>query len=254
MPLTDVNIVDKVRFVVKKGITFNKPIIIEGFQGVGLVGTLSAQYLSQKSGFEQIGYVDSEGIPPIALLVNGEIMNPVKIFTNKKRDIIIIESELSIPRKIIYELSDEITRWAKKIKAREIICVEGLAVPEEERNYEVMGMSTNNKAMNNLLKKGVKKLMNGIVMGMSAALMLKAKERGIPATCLMVESRSQFPDGMAAAKVLETMSSVYDFSVDVTELREQAHAFEKKMEKVLTHANQLKRIEGDIGHKNSIYG
>src|SRR6056297_4233025 len=117
--LTNVNIVDEINFVVKKNLKFNNPIIIEGFQGVGLVGTLAAQYLSQHEDFEQIGYVDSEGIPPMALLVNGEIMNPVKIFANKDRSIIIIESELSIPRKIIYELSEEIAKWAKKIKAKE---------------------------------------------------------------------------------------------------------------------------------------
>ncbi len=250
----DVNLVDKVRFVIKKGITFKNPLIIEGFQGVGLVGTLSAQYLAQKNKFEQIGYVDSEGIPPLALLVNGEIMNPVKIMANKKRDIIIIESELSIPRKIIYELSEEIVRWAKKIKAKKIICVEGIAVPEEERDYEVMGISTEKKLMNELTKNGVRKLENGIVLGMSSALLLKAKEHKVPAICLMVESRARIPDGMAAASILKTMSKIYNFDIDVTELKNQASTFEKKMTKVLKHADQLKTLEGTNNLNRSIYG
>ncbi len=254
MPVTDVNLVDKIRLVIKKGIVFKKPLIIEGFQGVGLVGTLAAQYLSQKNKFEEIGYVDSEGIPPMALLINGEIMNPVKIFANKARDIVVIESELSIPRKIIYELSDEITKWAKKIKAREIVCLEGLSVPESERDYEVLGMSTNSKSMANMRKKGVKELKNGILLGMSAALLLKAKEKGVPASCMMVESRAQFPDGLAAAAILEDLARIYGFSIDTSDLKSQANAFEKKMQKVIQHASQLKRIEGHTYHDASIYG
>jgi len=253
--LIDVNLVDKVRFVINKGITFKNPLIIEGFQGIGLVGTLSAQYLTNKLNFECIGYIDSEGIPPIALLVIGELRNPVKIFANKKRDMVIIESELSIPRKIIYELSEEITRWAKKIKAKRIICMEGIAVPEEKRNYEVFGLSTDKRLMNDLVKKGVKKLSNGIIIGMSAELLLKSMDLKVPAICLMVESREKFPDGMAAAAMLETLSRIYDFTIDVSELRKQASAFEQKIEKVLRQAEHLNRIEGkSINNKHSIYG
>jgi len=255
MPLMDVNVVDKIRLVIKKGVTFKQPIIIEGFQGVGLVGTLAAQYLAQKNNFDQIGYVDSEGIPPLALLVNGEVRNPIKIFSNKERSIIIIESELSIPRKIIYELSEELAKWAKKIKAKEIVCLEGLSVPESERDYEILGMSTDKKTMDNMIKKGVKPLMNGILIGMSAALLLKAKEHNIPATCLMVESRTQFPDGLAAAAMLEELGKIYDFEIDTTDLKNQANAFERKMQKVLSRADQLKRIEGSpYNNDSSIYG
>jgi len=253
--IMDVNLVDKLKFVLKKGLTFKKPVIIEGFQGIGLVGTLAAQYMAQKLGFEQIGYVEGEGIPPMALLVNGEIRNPIKIFANKQRSIIIIESELSIPRKIIYELSDEIAKWAKKIKAKEIVCVEGIAVPPQEMNYEVLGMSTNEQIMKSLTKKGVKKLQNGIVIGMSAALLLKARELRVPATCLMIESKRNIPDGIAAANMLETLGKIYDFKIDVKDLRKQANAFEKKIEKVLSHASELKRIEGNhVGRERSIYG
>jgi len=251
----DVNLVDKIKFVLKKGLAFKKPVIIEGFQGIGLVGTLSAQYMAQKLGFEQVGYVEGEGVPPMALLVNGQIRNPIKIFANKSRDIVIIESELSIPRKIIYELSEEIAKWAKKIKAKEIVCVEGIAVPPQEMNYEVLGMSTKESIMNDLKKKGVKKLENGIVIGMSAALLLKSRELKVPATCLMIECRRNIPDGLAAANMLETLGKIYGFKIDVKDLRKQANAFEKKIEKVLSHARELKKVEGNhVNNKTSIYG
>ncbi len=252
MNITNVNLVDVINFKVKRT-TFKKPLIIEGFQGVGLVGTLTAQYLVQKLNLEQIGYVDSEGVPPIAMLVNGNLLNPIKIFSNKKRDLIIIESELSIPRKIIYELSEEITKWAKKINAREILCLEGISVPESERNNEVYGMSTDPKITKNLTKKGVKILKNGIILGMSAQILLKSKEKKIPATCLFVESRTEFPDGMAAASLVETLNKLYNFNVDVSDLRAQAKEFEKKIENVLSHAKHLRRIEGTF-ERPSIYG
>ena len=253
--LQDVNVVDRVNFVIKNGVTFKKPVIITGFQGVGLIGTLSAQYMAQKLGFEQIGFVDSEGVPPMALLVNGKIMNPVKIYTNKDHDIIIIESELSIPRKIIYELSETIAKWAKKIKAKEIVCLEGINVPEEERDFDIFGMSTDKKLMALLISKGVKKLENGIIIGMSAALMLKSMQYNVNATCLMIESRRSFPDGYAAAELLKALGIIYNFKIDVNELKKQASDFEKKIQKVLTHFKELNKVE-DRGtdKKTSIYG
>ncbi|TFF88122.1 MAG: proteasome assembly chaperone family protein [Promethearchaeota archaeon] len=250
----DVTIVDEVEIKIKPGVKFNNPLIIEGFQGIGLVGTLSAQYMAQKLGLKRIGYVKSEGIPSLALLVNGKLLNPVKIYVNKSKDLIIIESELSIPRKIIYELSEEIAKWAKKIKAREVICMEGIAVKEEERNYEVYGFSTDAKILKKITSDGVKKLDNGIVIGMSAALLLNCKDIKVPATCLMVESRPNFPDGKAAAALVKKINELYDFKIDVKELQTQAVAFEKKLEKVLAHESTLKNIEERSSNKRSIYG
>jgi uncharacterized protein len=253
--ITNVSVVDEVKFIIKKGLKFNNPIIIEGFQGVGLVGTLTAQYLAQKNGFELIGHVDSEGIPPMALLVGGDIRNPIKIHANKKRDVIIIESELSIPKKIIYELSREITAWAKKINAKEIICLEGFSVPEEERDYEIFGMSTDKKIMDKLTKKGIKRLDSGIVIGMSAALLLSSRDQKIPATCLMIESRKDFPDGYAAAELLNTLAKIYNFKIDVEELKSQAEKFEKKIKQVISHARKLRDLDGKLPERETkMYG
>ena len=38
-------VVKPIDIVLHKDATFNKPIIFEGFSGVGLVGTISAQYI-----------------------------------------------------------------------------------------------------------------------------------------------------------------------------------------------------------------
>lgn len=251
----------KIKLISSKGINiilrtekFNNPLVITGFQGVGLVGTLSAQYIVNKLKLEQIGHIISEELPPLAILVNGSLMHPIRIFSNKDRSLIIIESELPIPRKLVYKMSNEIVNWVKKIKARGLVCFEGIGVPPEEKDnkIDVFSISTTTK-LRDKLDDFVPELKNGIVIGMSAALLLRSKDQGVNASCLMSESKSNIPDGMAAAAIIRKFNDIYGFSIDTNELEKQAKDFEKKLDKVLSNAKAFSILEKDE-KPSSIYG
>ena len=230
--------------IIHRKISFKKPLIIAGFQGIGLVGTLSAQYIVSKLKLEQIGHINSEELPPLAVLVNGSLMHPIRIFTNKNKDLIIIESELPIPRKLVYRMSDEITSWAKKIKAKGIICFEGIAVPPGDKGgkLDVYSISTT-KVLREKLDDHVSELKNGIVIGMSAAILLQSKDKKLNASCLMSESKVNVPDGMAASAIIKKFNQIYGYKINTSELEKQAKEFEKKLGRVLSHARQFSLME-----------
>ncbi|MDD4127574.1 MAG: PAC2 family protein, partial [Methanomicrobium sp.] len=55
-------------------------IALIGFPGSGLVGSISTQYLVDNAEFEYIGSITSKFFPPIAMMVDGVINAPIRIY------------------------------------------------------------------------------------------------------------------------------------------------------------------------------
>ncbi len=110
------------KVVIEKRIPKNF-ILIEGFQGVGFVATIAAEYLAEKLNAEQIGYIVSEDLPPLLVFYDGKINHLIRIykFKWKNQNFVIIVSEFPIPNKLVHEISEEIIKWAKKNGVKEII-------------------------------------------------------------------------------------------------------------------------------------
>ena len=66
------------------------PIIIEGFPGFGLVGTIATEYLIKHLDAKQIGFIRLEEIPPVIAVHNGQAVEPLGIFYSKEKNIVIM--------------------------------------------------------------------------------------------------------------------------------------------------------------------
>ena len=220
-------------------------VIIEGFQGVGLVGTLAAQYMSDKLEAKQIGYINSDTLSPMALLVNGEIKHPMRIyhFKKKEQDFLIFDSELPIPHKLANAIAKKIAEFAKRIQVKEIVSLEGIATPQPPEISKVFYVS-NMPARMKKISKYANELQNGIIIGTSAALLIQAKVKKLPTYALMAESHSQFPDGVAASELVKTLSKIYGLNIDVSALVKESKAFEDRVMQVVEKVKEVKESEG----------
>ena len=66
------------------------PIIIEGFPGIGLVGTIATEFLIDHLETELIGKIWIEDIPAMIAIHDGKVVEPLGVFYNKKHNIMII--------------------------------------------------------------------------------------------------------------------------------------------------------------------
>jgi len=236
-----------VKIVLDKKIKLKNPIVVSGFQGVGMVGTLASQYISTTLNAKPIGHIESKLLPPVAILIGGEVKFPIRIFADEKNNLVLFESELPIPKGIVFDLASEIVKWCKEIGAKQIICFEGVTVPSpNEKNVYAI---TNNKKIEEKISKHAKILGNGMMMGISAAIMLESISKKLPSVCIMVESHTEYPDGKAAASVIKTFSKLTGIEVDVKPLELEADKFEKKLTEIVKKAKEAKR-----GREKMIYG
>ncbi|MBU4454083.1 MAG: PAC2 family protein, partial [Euryarchaeota archaeon] len=71
--------------IISEPLKSKNPIIIEGFPGIGLVGNIACQHIIEELGMKYVGSIDSRYFPPLAVLFNGIVYMPVRIYEAPKK-------------------------------------------------------------------------------------------------------------------------------------------------------------------------
>ena len=218
------------------------PIIIQGFPSIGLVSTIATKFLIDHLDVEEIGHIESEHIVPLTAIHKGKVVNPITLFYNKKYNIIVVQSLTEVTG-YEWELASTMVEIARTLAAKEVIVLESM--PSHEENLDVYYFSNKNKV------KDVKELKEGIVMGTTAALLLKAKE--IPVTCIFAEAHSQLPDSESAAKVVRALDGYLGLKIDYAPLIEAARKFEASLKQYLEKTKQAAQVTTQKEQKELSY-
>src|SRR2546422_380097 len=114
--------------------------VIDGFPSVGLVSSIVANYLINALNLTQIGIMDSVYFPTVALVRDGQPMNPVRIYAGPKVDdhdqIVVFISEFQPPPNLIKAIAATVLDWAQDARCNLLVCPEGLIVDAREDEAE----------------------------------------------------------------------------------------------------------------------
>ena len=214
--------------------------IIEGFPGLGLVGTIAIEYLLDHLQAEPIGEIRIQESPPMIAVHKGKVIEPLGIFYNKKYNLIILHALTPVKGKE-WDLAKAIHDLGKLVGAKEIISLEGVGAPPSIAKRPDTYFLSNKKGLE---KTGIKPLEEGIIMGVTGALLLGKKSN---VSAIFAETHSALPDSRAAAKVVEVLDKYLGLKVDYAPLLKKAQAFESKLKGILKKgssvAKQQKRKE-----------
>ena len=214
------------------------PIIIEGFPGFGLVGTIATEFLIDHLDVELIGKVSMDESPAVVAIHDDHVVEPLGIFYNKKYNLVIIHA-VTASTGIEWKLADIIQKLAKDLGAKEIISLEGVGSaatkPDAER---VFYFSKDARAKKSLSKMGLSPLKEGIIMGVTGALLLNVEK--VPLSCIFAETHTDLPDSKAAARVIKTLDQYLGLKVNPEPLLEQAAKFEEKLKGLLKKGEEAK--------------
>ena len=203
-------------------------IIVEGFPGFGLVGTIASEFLVDHLKTEMIGKMWFEELPAMIAIHKEKIVEPIGISYSSKYNIVFVHAVIAVPG-IEWKLADEVLKLAKDIKAKEIICLEGVGSTTPSENPKAFFYSSEEKKKE-LLKGMAEPLKEGIIMGVTSAVMLKAN---MPITCIFAETQTDLPDSKAAAKIIEILDKYLGLKVNYKPLIETAEKFEEKLKNLM---------------------
>lgn len=229
--------VEPVVNIINESIKSENPIVIEGFPGIGLVGNITCQHVIEELEMKYIGSIDSRYFPPLAVLFNGIIYMPVRIYEAAKKDIVVVISDIPIHPTASYDISKALVDWMQKIKAKTIVSIAGIATTTGERR--VFGGATNNEMLEKIKDK-TEIFQVGTISGISGSIMTECFLRNMPAVSLLGETPGPNPDPRAAVEVIKVLNKIFDLSINTEKLLSQAEQIELELSKL---AEQVRTTE-----------
>ncbi len=237
--------------------------VIDGFPSVGLVSSIVANYLINALNLAQIGIMDSVYFPTVALVRDGQPMNPVRIYAGPKREgtdqVVVFISEFQPPPNLIKAIASTVLDWAQDARCNLLVCPEGLIVDAkeedvEDRQVEVYGIGSTDKAMELLRKQKVTVFEEGVITGVAGVLLNEGRKRDFDVITLLSEAHPDYPDARAAARAIEVIDALLlHTELDAKPLYEEAERIELQL-KAIHHQTEAAKKPGTEPARPSMYG
>jgi uncharacterized protein len=220
------------KLVVEK-LDVTKPFVFTSFPGIGLVGTIASMHFITELNLERIGVVESKSLPPIASLMDGVIMPPIRIYQSEEFEFVLIHSDVPILPHNAYEMSEKIVEWAIEINAKRLFSLAGVATFEDKKR--VFGVATTKELLNEI-KDYVEIFKTGTISGIAGSLLNECVAKRFPGLALLGETLGFNPDPRASANVITVLNRMFDWNIDVEKLIKEAEIIEAQMQKLAEQA------------------
>jgi len=267
----------------------NKSILIAGFPGPGLVGSISTSYIIDKLNMHQIACVESEYISPGVIYVDGKLRHPFRLYANKEGNVCVLVCEAPIIINGIHSVLNTVMDWAIKNTIQEVLVLDVIPVqgiPRPDRQPIILGSSemdenitdniknNNNKnaekdvslpnthhdVTSNLNRNTIgdsNKKYTTFIGGISGGLLSACLSYQIPCAAILVPSSSGIPDPEGASILIESYNSIIkdeNLKINPDQLKEQGQLLKKQLEQIIK-SEQEQRDQGSITEQQGLmYG
>ncbi len=216
-------------FRLTREVTAGNPTIV-ALPDVGLVGVIAASFMISNSRSEVVGSIELEDQPPIAVIQEGRVLDPIRIYevrTEQGPSFNAVYSDIPVPPTAAWDISVAIMDFAGNVGSRELVVLGGL--PEPNRiNIEkpkVFVISSDPEYTASVAERAEAEVFEmGYVTGPNAALLKLGRERGIRVLLVLAQAHLNYPDPGASAEVIAFVNRVYGTSYNVQPLLEQAES------------------------------
>jgi uncharacterized protein (TIGR00162 family) len=216
-----------------------KPVLIEGLPGLGMVGRIATRYLTRQLHARRCALLYSPHFPYYVMvnkkgevrLLRGEFHywqnpgNPTDLlFFSGDSQAQTIEGQ--------YEIAEAILDYAKKHNVETIITLGGYR-KEAGETPEVIATASDPAILGRALDAGASTSPPGNpIVGTAGLLVGMAKLKGLPALCLLAETRGYLPDPHAAKSILQVLQNMLKITLNLDDLDKEITKSDKILEKM----------------------
>ena len=212
----------------------------------GLVGTIAGMHLVTELELQLVGYIDSEIMPPVAVVHQRKVRPPIQLFANK--DVILVVSEIPIPPEAMRLVANAVLHYLQEVQPKSITALGGSALPPALRTQlkkpEVYAVTTTETEQKRADAHQLKLLDEGIVAGAYAIILLEAQRRQIPVTYLMAQSFLNIPDPGAAAEVVNALAKLVGIPINTKQLVEGAEEVRVRVRDLMNRTSTAMQSSG----------
>jgi len=224
--------------IIEKNSVPSQTFLVHGMPDVGLVGVIAASHLITEYKMVEMAYMDSEFLPPVAVLHEGLPYAPIRVFGNGS--LLITISEMAIPADSIQLFMRTLLDWGQSKNPRLTISISGMPIQNRQdiEKPKVFGVASNAALLKMLEDKGIEILHEGYLVGPQALILRYCAEKNLPAIALLAQSFYNYPDPEAAAAALNEFVNVTGKKIDVTALLEKGEEIRLKARDIMKRTQQ----------------
>jgi uncharacterized protein len=241
--------------VIQNKIKLDSPILIAGFPGPGLVGSISTSYIINRLHMEQIACVESDFIVPGVIYAEGKLRHPFRLYSNEEGSVCVLVCEAPIMIQGMHSVLDTVTKWALNNKVKQVMVLDGIAaegIPNLKRTPIIMSsdgeVADAASLIQDIEEPNDKEAQAGYdserniypttayIGGLAGGLLSSCLSNGLASKALFISSTRGIPDPEGAAILLESLDKITDnksLEIDTQHLRKQGVALRARMEKII---------------------
>jgi len=239
-------------------------VLLSSFPSAGFATTVAAHYMIQTLGLPRIGRFESPDGIPIAVIQSGVVNPPVRVYGRKDLAVVISEFPPSISQ--AKALARTIFQGAEGRRARLIVCMEGVMPHPLDEGTEVetpeeqvwVAFSRKDADLLNAFQPTRARLLeDGIIGGVSGALLVHGIDRKPPVAAMLVSARASegYPDHRAGASLIEAIDSLLpELRIDTGPLRTQAEQIERALRNAMRSQARTVDRETEPSQATTMYG
>ncbi len=212
-----------------------------GVPDVGLAGSIALNYVIQELQFTEIGHLESDALPPVIVVHEGDPKPPFRLYS--KGDIVAVISEIPIESWLIPSVARAVVDWVKSKDVELLIALSGIAVQNRleidvPAVYGVGSSASSKKVMKDV---NIEIFEEGFIVGFHAVLMRECLKKNLPGMVLLAQSHLQYPDPGAAASLITSFNNLVGLKVDTKRLLEQEDEIRLKTRELMQRTQQQMR-------------
>lgn len=245
-------------------------VLISSFPSAGLATTIAGHYMVRALKLPRIGRFESPDLSPVAVVQGGEVHPTIRVYG--RPDLGLVLSEFPPTAQQANAIARTILDGAERRKARLIICLEGVVPhptgddeaeeePEPaaalEEHVWVAFSRRDPDIVRSFDATNARPLEEGVIGGVSGAMLVQGIGRPVPVATLLVSARSSegLPDHRAGAALIETLDRLLpELKIDTGPLRKQAEQIEKMLRSAMKRPPAAPEPSGETQPTPGMYG
>ncbi|WP_436926955.1 proteasome assembly chaperone family protein [Halosimplex amylolyticum] len=217
--------------------------VLVGLPGLGLVGVIAVEHVTDELGLPYRGHFASEKFPHVATYDEGRVRNSVRVYADG--DLTALQADLVFPPRSRGPLAEGVVEHLTD-GCEQVVVPVGAPAEWVDEHGRVTAVTTTDSLERTLREAGVPPAPGiGAIGGSAGAVVDVCARENIPTVALVVRVEPYRPDPAAASALLrEGVESVLGTEFDTSALEESERALVAEMAEM---ARQMQRIEAQEG-------
>lgn len=225
--------------------------LLLGVSNIGMAGLTAVDHLVRHFDSDPIGHLSPENVPAIAPFENGEPRHHTRLYTVPAANLTVLVGELFIPVQAASAFTDALLDWTATRDIEEIAVLHGVPFPHGPDEHTVFHVATADYRDVRLGEGTSQPLAGGVLDGITGELVTRGLEEAAPPVGVFVTpTHPPGPDIDAALLLLETLQTVYEFTVPEDELKQRAEELKQYYTELAERMQALGDMNQSLGSRD----